>query len=435
MTPPPLSPEDTPAVRLVRNLVVHDRDGSVLLTAHPGPHWTPGLAAALWQLPLQEAQERLDRLAQLDVLTTHDDGRYTMDGEMRAALERTGATVLLPGYRRARSRVVAYYTEHAIAADLAVDPGRWRWHPPVVEQVRLSTGGRFASRAQALAWFAGEAANLYAVADLAHRTAHHQQTVLIAEAVGAWDELQRPRGTRGIIELGLASAESLDDDGSQAVMHHAMASWDLARGEDDTALACANYALALWSRQETRRAHPYHERGLAHLYLALSQAYDQAHHLFMAARYAELALQVSDELNRRDTALARYRQALALAANEHLHEAVALLNSALPPLVEADEQVWAARVHRALCEALMDLGKYEAAREHGQTALGLLRQEEAPIVCGQVHESLAWLAHGQGDFDRARDHFEQAWACYAPVDPPRALQMLSASREFTRPST
>ncbi|WP_285729313.1 tetratricopeptide repeat protein [Nocardiopsis sp. ATB16-24] len=435
MTQPPPAPSADRVTQLVRHLVTPDRDAAVLLTAHPGPHWTLELAAALWELPLPEAQHRLKRLVQSELLICHDDERHTMATAVRAALERTGATVLLPGCRHARRRMVAHYTEHAIAADLVLDPGRWRWHPPMAEQVRLTMCDRFTSPAQALRWFRNEQDNLLAVVELAHRTSHHQQVVLMAEAVNTWDERQRPRGIRRLFELGLASAEAVDDGGAQAVMHHAMASQHLRRGEHESALASANYALALWSSEDPRRSHPYHGRGLAHFHLLLSQAYEQVNDLLMAARYADLAVRISEAPGHpRDRALARYRQALALSVDERWAEAAALLRSALPPLIKGGERVWTALVHRTLCEVLMDLGQYEAAHQHGHTALDLASQEEVPVVRGQVHESLAWLAHKQDDLDQARDHFEWAWASYTPVDPQRAVRMLSSSREFTRPT-
>ncbi|MEV6818475.1 hypothetical protein AB0M72_06940 [Nocardiopsis dassonvillei] len=436
MTQPP-APDADSAARLIRHLVVPDRDAAVLLTAHPGPHWTASLAAAVWGLPLPEAQARLDRLVQSGVLTRHADGRHTMPVEVRAALERTASTVLLPGCRHARARVVTYYAEHTIAADLALDPGRWRWHPPAVEQVRLSMHDQSPSLAQAQSWFEGELANLRAVADLAHRASHHQQAVLIAEALNAWDELHHPRGTRAIIDLGLASAESLGDSGAQAVMHHAQASWFLRRGEHSEAQPLAHYAFALWAGEESRRAHPYHGRGLVHLYLLLGEIYSQdSAPLFLAVRYADLALEVSERLgHRRDIALARYRHALALSANEHWSEAAAMLRSALPPLVEGGEQLWAARVHRQLCEVLLDLGHYEAAHEHGHAALAAAPQDEAPLLCGQAHESLAWVADHRGDLAQAREHFERARSCYTPLDPARGQQMLTAIRRRLHPST
>ncbi|NKY96754.1 tetratricopeptide repeat protein [Nocardiopsis alborubida] len=437
MTQPPPAPDADSAARLIRHLVTTDRDAAVLLTAHPGPHWTLDLAAAVWSLPVPETRARLDRLVHSGVLTRHDDGHHTMAIEVRAALERTASTVLLPGCRRARARVVSHYAEHAIAADLALDPGRWRWHPPMVEQVRLTTRDQLSSRAQAHAWFHDELDNLREVAGMAHRTSHHQQAVLIAEAIGVWDELQRPSGTRGIIDLGLASAESLGDDGAHALMHHAIALWHLRRREHDLALASINYALALWmSSEQPRRSHHYHKRGLTHFYLAVSYAYGQASHHLMAAHYAQLALHSGEELGwRRDIAVARYRQALPLYIDEHWTQTAALLQSALPPLVENNEELMAAWVHRDLCEVLMDLGRYDSAHEHGQAALALAPQEQAPLLCGQVHESLAWVARKQGDHDLARDHFERAWSCYAPLDSPLAVQMLVSSLDFTNPST
>ncbi|WP_019608896.1 hypothetical protein [Nocardiopsis sp. CNS-639] len=436
MTQPPPAPDADSAARLIRHLVTTDRDAAVLLTAHPGPHWTLDLAAAVWALPVPETRARLDRLVHSGVLTHHDDGRHTMPVQVRAGLERTASTVLLPGCRRARARVVSHYAEHAIAADLVLDPGRWRWHPPAAEQVRLATQSRFPSLAQAQAWFEGELANLRAVTDLAHRTSHHQQAVLIAETLSAWDELHHPRGTRTIIDLGLASAESLGDSGAQAAMHQAQASWFLRRGEHSEARSLAHYAFALWASDEPRRAHPYHGRGLAHLYLLLGEIYSQGFApLFLAVRYADLALAVSERLDdRRDIALARYRHALALSVNEHWSEAAALLRSALPALIEGGEQLWTARVHRQLCEVLLNLGHYEAAHEHGHAALALAPQEQAPLVCGQAHESLAWVAHQQGRLGQAREHFERARSCYTPLDPARAEHMRAASRERLHPS-
>ncbi|WP_435109234.1 tetratricopeptide repeat protein [Nocardiopsis synnemataformans] len=433
----PSTPDADSAVRLIRHLIAPDRDAAVLLTAHPGPHWTASLAAAVWGLPLPEAQDRLDRLVHSGVFIAHDDGRHTMPVQVRAALERAGATVLLPGCRRARARVVNYYAEHTIAADLTLDPGRWRWHPPVVEQVRRTAQDRFDSRAQVQMWFHDELANLHAVTALAHRTSHHQQTVLIAEALSAWNELHHPGGTRHIIDLGLASAESMGDSGAQTVMHYAMASWHLHQGNHDKALSLAHYAFALWASEEPRRAHPYHGRGLVHLYLLLGEIYSHdASFLLMAARYADLALGLSERLlHRRDIALARYRHALALSVNDHWSEAAALLRSALPLLLEDGEELWASRVHRQLCEVLLDMGDYKAAREHGLAALAAAPSEEAPLVCGQAHESLAWLAEKQGHLEQAREHFEQARSCYTPMDPARAEQMLATSHECRHPST
>ncbi|GAA1095590.1 hypothetical protein [Nocardiopsis metallicus] len=430
MTHPPPPPSSEQAARLVRHLITQDRDAAVLLTVHPGPRWSTGLAAALWDLPLGEAHQRLERLVHLGVLTRHADGHHTMAIEVRAALERTGATVLLPGCRRARSRVVAYYTDQAIAADLVLDPGRWRWHPPAVEQIRR-TRARVATLEETQAWLDDELNNLLAVVELAHHTSHHQQVILIAEAISSNEGVaHRPAALRMILELGVASAESSGDEGAQAVMHQAMAAHHLRRDDAEQALACAHYALALWASAEPRRRRPYHERGLVHLYLLLAQAHDQADDVLSAARYTDLAKSVHATYDhQRDAALVSYHQAGALYNDERFKDARALLNSTLEMLAP-EEPVWQARVHQALCEVLMELEQYKAAREHGQAALDALSPQVAPLVCASVHESLAWVAHKLGESARVRDHFEQARVYSASVAPAYARQMMAARDEL-----
>jgi tetratricopeptide (TPR) repeat protein len=389
------------------------------------------LAAALWGLALDEAHQQLKRLVHVGVLTRHEAGHHTMDVEVRAALERTAATVLLPGCRRARSRVVSYYTDQAIAADLVLDPGRWRWHPPAVEQIR-HTRSRVAGLEEAQAWLDDELDNLVAVVELAHHTCHHQQVILIVEAISSSEGVaHRPAALRRILELGLASAEGSGDEGAQAVMHQAMAAHHLRRDDTEQALACAQYALALWASAAPRRRRPYHERGLVHLYLLLAQAHDQADDVLSAARYTDLAKSVNATYDHpRDTALVSYHQARALHTDERFQDAASLLRSALRPLAQAGEQVWVARVHRALCEVGMDLEQYTAAREYGQAALDELSPQVAPLVCAHVHESLAWVAHKLGESARVRDHFEQARAYSACAAPGYARQMMAARDEL-----
>nr|WP_181396710.1 tetratricopeptide repeat protein [Streptomyces sp. FT05W] len=179
-----------------------------LLSLNPGPDIATPAAAVLAGQP-QPATERLLRQLATSHLIERNlavRGRWQMHDLLRAYAHEQAKAVKARGrdprrrYEQAHTRLIAYYTEHAEAADT-------HFHPP-----GSVVSSRFGDREQALAWFDAERENLIATA---HTTP--QAGLDLGFALGRYlDWRRRLHDLVAVRSLALDACRTLNDTSNEA---------------------------------------------------------------------------------------------------------------------------------------------------------------------------------------------------------------------------
>lgn len=234
----------------------------------PGADLTAQVAAALADLPVTQARQLLDRLANRHLLDEHQPGRFTMHDLLRllatelAESEESGATQCA-----ALLRVSGHYRECLdAAADLL--------YPHLLHLPREDGAGEtervqpFRDGASAMPWLDDERANLIALIHHLARQSHYADTwkltvplngyFLLRRATLDWQAVAEAgvRAARAdgdlvayaMTELNLGMVHTMRSTGSVAETHHARAA-DLARRAgwlDGEAVALNNLARSSW---------------------------------------------------------------------------------------------------------------------------------------------------------------------------------------------
>ncbi|MFF2170622.1 tetratricopeptide repeat protein [[Kitasatospora] papulosa] len=142
----------------LERLSPQEQDLFRLLSLNPGPDIATPAAAVLADQPQPAAERLLRQLATSHLIERNPAvrGRWQMHDLLRAYASERAEAVKGRGrdsrrrYDQARTRLIAYYTEHAEAADT-------HFHPP-----GSVVSSRFGDREQALRWFDAERENLIA---------------------------------------------------------------------------------------------------------------------------------------------------------------------------------------------------------------------------------------------------------------------------------
>lgn len=379
-----------------------------LLGVHPGPDLGVAAAAALIGTGEEGAADLLHGLVDANLLLEGPGDRFGFHDLVRLHARDPS---LGPVSERAAAfaRLAGWYLTTAVAADLAVMPGRWH----LGDRYADPPEGTFASRAAALEWLGRERPNLAAVAQEAHDTGLHAVTWQLAEAM--WPHfLQRKHYPSWIrtYELGLAAAEACGDPRAQARMleglgiaYNNLRDFGAAAGRFEAALALerqAGHRLGEASALE----------GLGVAALGTG-APSRAVELFAQAR------DVHVDLGRpRGIALMDRHIGEALSAVDRHAEADETLTGALEIFRRLDEPYHVARTLTCLGQARLRAGRPHDAATVLREALDAGREMDAPHVEAGALRELARVAEHQGDPAAERLLLEQALAIYIRLGSP-----------------
>ncbi|MGP3915069.1 tetratricopeptide repeat protein [Nonomuraea sp. 10N515B] len=335
-----------------------------LLGLHPGADLDAHSAAALADLPLDEAEAILEDLLDAHMLLQHQPGRYTLHDLLRqyahAAAE---ADEPAESRREALTRLFDHYLYTASKAIDLVFPNR-KHHRPRIPQPGTPVV-RFGGTTQATEWLDTERANLI---DIGACTADDDQPGYVSR-------------------LAVTLYQYLYDHAhyDDALLLHGKALDAGRRGGDKAcqARALIDLGIVYFRRGRYEQAHE-HSRQALDLYLELGDRLGEGRALNNLGN-------VCWRQGSHDQALDRYRQALELCRDlgERANEAVALSNLGL---------------------AYEGLHRYEQARDHYQQALDLHRElgdrgGEAVALgnLGSVHERLGRYEQSREQLLRALD--------------------------------
>ncbi|MFL6072427.1 MAG: BTAD domain-containing putative transcriptional regulator [Mycobacteriales bacterium] len=336
-----------------------------LLGLAPGPDLDAHAAAALADLPVDQARRHLRELDRAHLVTQRIPGRYGLHDLVRLhAREQARVEDPEPATRNALRGLVAFYVRTAHAAARLVDPHR---RPLALDEPDGGADPAFTDDAQAMAWFTAEHPGLLAAQRLAVRygwntlvwrlawalTSAHYRQGRVDDEVTAW-------------QAGLAAVADDPDGAVQSLAHRS-----LGRA----------YEWVGW-----------HDVGLHHLRRALT-----------------LARRAGDAYGRADAhrglAAARGRKGDRRQALAHARQALALFQT-------LDNPVWEADALNQIGWNQAQLGQHQQAREACERALARYRRHHDLAGQADVLDSLGYIAHHTGRYLEAITTYQQALALY-----------------------
>ncbi|MEU1932612.1 tetratricopeptide repeat protein [Streptomyces sp. NPDC019826] len=386
-----------------------------LLSLNPGPDIATPAAAVLAGQP-QPATERLLRQLATSHLIERNPavrGRWQMHDLLRAYAHEQAKAVKARGrdprrrYEQAHTRLIAYYTEHAEAADT-------HFHPP-----GSVVSSRFADREQALGWFDAERENLIATA---HTTP--QAGLDLGFALGRYlDWRRRLHDLVAVRSLALDACRTLNDTSNEAGAWNNLGATLREVRRFDEAVHAHETARTLY--QQTGDTHD--EAGAwNNLGLPLKELrhFDEALHAHETAR--TLYQQTGDihseagawgNLGNTLQELRRFDDAL------HAHKTAHTLYQ------QTGDTHRQAMAWNNVGTAYRGLGCFEEAVAAGQQAVAMLVEAEDWFRAGEGWGELAVTLTAAGaDPGQVRDAWNESAAAYARVG---ADEEAAASRAHT----
>ncbi len=414
-----------------------------LLGLAPGPDVTAPAAAALARTTPEDAERRLELLADAHLLAQPAPGRYAFHDLLQAyAAERATAEDTAEERAKAIRSLLAWYLHTADAAARRLYPQMLRLPLAPFEAPR-TTG--FGDHHQARSWLDAERPNLVAAVRHAATDGPRPVAWLLANTLRSyfWSGMHTVDWL-AVAHAGLAAAEADGDLRGEAAAELSLAA--LHHRQDQYQQATEYATRALHRSRQTGwldgQAAAYNSLGLADMHLGrLRQAADHVTQaLAIDRRTGSLAGQATKlnnlgnvhlELGRLEEAAGYHAQALALyrQAGSREGEAMAISNlgevyHALGRLDEALDHLTRAVVLlretgnrggeaenlRALAALHRDAGRHTGALELAQAAVALTRDIGDRQCEADALDTLATVHQRLGQLDRARACAEQALA-------------------------
>ncbi|MFF4443703.1 BTAD domain-containing putative transcriptional regulator [Streptomyces sp. NPDC001502] len=427
-----------------------------LLGLQPGRDISPQAAAALADLPLEQAETLLEDLLDAHVLTQYQLGRYTFHDLLREHALATAAAQEPPGAQyEALGRLFHHYLHTACAAvDHLYPEGKNR--RPRIPAPDTPASPPPQDEAEAITWLDGERVNLMASAQYAaehdrlpyagqlaatlHRylLGHAHQADALALCGLALRAARRSGDTaaegRTLIDLGqvhfwwhgayeqaaehyrhaLDLAREIGDQGVAAAALQALGTVSRRRREYDRAHDHCAQSLALFRELGDRggEARCLTDLGIVHerqgRYGAAHEHHRQALHA-----YRETGSRIGETVVLNNIGLLYQRQGRHDEARRRHHQALELSRRFDFPGDEAESL-------NALAEAARSMGDLVRAVAEHDTALTLAREFSYRPEQARAHDGLAHVHRDLGRIDLAHDHARQALDLYTALAVPEA---------------
>jgi tetratricopeptide (TPR) repeat protein len=389
----------------------------VLLSAHTGPDFTAGAAAALLDMGVGTARDLIAVLAGAGLLIETTPDRWHVSRAAREGAEGLATISDVAGeLTAATGRVIDYYLRGSAAADLLINPGRLR----IAATFGLPALNRPAhpSPAAALAWCDVELANLLQAQRTAADHGRHALAWQFADTLWGWcTHRHRYADWASLCEIAIESAHLCGDARAEVMAAVRLASCQLAAADVPTAATIARRAIATaWAsgdRAGEGSAHEHaamcalatsdyataiehctrglacwrritgHRRPEALLERLLGRAYAGLGDRQQAAVHLDTALGIFEDLGERyHAARTRYYIATTRLASspdsEHASEAITLLEHARPLLRAEDHPSSLADLLISLADAYLRAGNPSLASACLQEATALHLQLNLP---------------------------------------------------------
>jgi tetratricopeptide (TPR) repeat protein len=384
-----------------------------LLSLIAGPDFGLELAAATAGTGVGEATGLLDDLTEASLLQETGEQRFRFHDLVRLHARDRGRT---DERAAAITRVVGWHLARAVAADIVINPGRWRLNP-MYEQVRISSPA-FKGPPEALRWLESELPGLMAAVEAAHAEGLYEKAWQLCEAM--WSLFAYRKYFRYWIDahcLGLASAQACGDRRAEARMRVQLGLAYLNLSRQEQARKEFTHALML-ARQEGHRigeATALENVGLTDLSLGRPE---QAIGAFIAAR--EIFLQIGEP--RGVLGLTRHIGEAHRDAGRH-DEAVRHLLDARGMSAALPDPYNEARCLTGLGQAYLKAGQPDPAVRVLTEALSIMVRLGGRYEQARIRVALADGLLCLGQADQARDHLADAHGVYSDIGAPEAEEI------------
>ncbi|MCW8383685.1 tetratricopeptide repeat protein [Streptomyces justiciae] len=315
----------------------------------------------------------------------------------------------------ARERLLDHYAWSADAAD-----SRMRWLPGREEPER------FATWAEALAWFDAERAGLVEAVHWASEGRLAKAAVRLAGSLGYYLEWRRFRSD-GITVAGLAvrAAGRLGERDLEAEAWGELGNALRSVGRSEEAIEALIRGLYHSAGNPLREPAAWNDLGLA-----LEQAGRMEDAIDAFTRACRL-YRADDDRGREAIALSNLGAAL-LRRPGRLTEALDTLTRALHLSRDAGDRRRGATAWHSLGHALQDVGRLTEAKAAFETALHLCKEFDDWYGIGVVLESLARAHEADSDVAQARITYQRAAYAYTRTDmPERVIHCRNAADRLT----
>jgi tetratricopeptide (TPR) repeat protein len=392
-----------------------------LLGLHPGADFDAGAAAALAQTGQDEASRLLDVLAGANLLQEDHGGRYHFHDLVRLhAWGEAAQAEPEPEREAAVRRLTDWYLRLAVAADLAILPGRWHLGGYYAAERRheVEVAAVFDDRATALDRLERERTNLVAIIENAHRQGLDDLAWQLCEA--AWPLFLLHKHYKNWIEchrIGLAAARACGDVKAQARMLTALGIAHLNRRDFPVAIDHYDEVLRLDPPGGHRLGEAAALEGLGVAELATGDG-ERAMNLFTRARAVQEALDSA-----RGVALMTRHLGDALTATGRHAEAIEHYAEALSFFVDADELYHQARTLTGLAGAYLGAARLDDAAATLRRALATAEEAGARHEEAAARVGLAGLAERRDEPEDARDHLRAALSIYTELGAPQTEEV------------
>lgn len=333
-----------------------------LLGLHEGPDISLQAAASLAALDLDAAGHALDELVRAHLLTEHAPGRFSFHDLLRAyAADQAHTRESETAREQALRRVCDFYLHTTHAADRLMAPER-----PSVELAPPAPGTQpylLPDVSTAVAWLDAEHPNVLAAQRTAAAYGWHAVVWQLAWTLTTYYRNQgRAQDQVTVWQAAADCIEHLPDSTSRIRAFLHLGRSHAESGHHDEAIKNLNQAVALADLHGT-------PADRTHTQFAFTRAWELHGDDRQALHHARIALDLCRTLG---------------------------------------EPVWEADALNAVGWHAAQIGEYDTARAHCESALALLHHDDNPDSRGQCLKTLGYIEHHAGRHRLAVDHYHQA---------------------------
>ncbi len=379
-----------------------------LCALHPGTSFgVEAAAAAVGESP-EDVEPILSDLVEKNLLSEVGDERFRYHDLLRLHARRHAEWDSAAEGDAAVRRIVEWYLDRAVAADLAVVPDRPRVGPRYE-----SADPVFGHITAALDWLEAERANLVMAVRAAADRQWHALAWQVAETMfGFFLHRHHLNDWISTFETG-AEAARLDQHAvAESRLRMQLAIGYLNAGRQRDASRAASRALELAHRAGDFASVATALRQLGRVCRDQGEAEN-------ALAYFRRSLDVESALGRRrGEALAHRRIGEALVDLERHEEAVAALATAAAIMAELGQVLELARIRTVAAVPTLALGRVDEAARLLDSALPVMAETKSPDYVADVLLLLADVASRRGDRRQEQDHLRAAEAAYTRAGQP-----------------
>ena len=379
-----------------------------LCALHPGPSFgVEAAAAAVGESP-EDVEPVLSDLVEKNLLSEVGDERFRYHDLLRLHARRHAEWDSAADGDAAVRRMVEWYLDRAVAADLAVVPDRPRVGPRYE-----SASTAFDHVAAALDWLEAERANLVMTIREAADREWHELAWQVAETLfGFFLHRHHFNDWISAFETG-AEAARLDRNAvaeSRLRMQLAIGYLNVGRQAEASGAASRALELAYQANDSASVATALRQLG------RISRNRDSPEE---ALGYFRRSLEVESALGRRrGEALAQRRIGEALTDLERHEEAVTAFAAAAAIMEELGRLLELARIRTVAAVPALALGRVDDAADLLHSALPVMAETKSPGYIADVLLLLADVASRRGERQQELDHLKAAEAAYTRAGEP-----------------